>query len=187
MEAKINNEEDFFHSNFVKKNKLFIYGDIDESIPSTIIGPLIELIEKKKKEAEPDPIEVYVNSQGGDLWFAFEIIGWFEYAKTHNVPIHTYVMASAFSAGSLIAVAGHKRFGSSRAHHGLHYASGFDYSDNPIMAKRNEQWSQFVQKELVKIYSKYTKLTDIENKLLPDHYYINGMNLKKYGLIDEML
>lgn len=182
-------KEDFgAKQNFVHNNSFFINGEVDETIAENIIAPLIKEINERKNLANPEPINFYITSYGGYVKDAFDLISWFEYAKKVKVPIHTYVTSVAFSAASLIAVSGHKRFGSVRAFHGLHFARGGDYAHNPDMADRNTQNFKWMQSELVKIYKGRTKLKDIEKLLLADNYMINGGDdLKKYGLIDEII
>ena len=46
------------------------------TIPSEIIAPLIELIEKKSKQSKPDPIEFYITSPGGYLTYCFDKNTW---------------------------------------------------------------------------------------------------------------
>ncbi len=174
--------------NFVSDGNFFINGDIDDTIAKNIIAPLINEINIRRAQATPAPIKVFVTSYGGYVKDAFDIISWFDYAKKVGVPIHTYVTSVAFSAGSLIAVSGHKRFASVRAYHGLHFARGSDYAHNPEMADRNAENFKWMQAQLVKIYKENTKLKDIEKLLLADNYMINGgSNLLKYGLIDELI
>lgn len=174
--------------NFFMDGNFFINGDIDNSMAKSIIAPLINEINNRAKLKNPTPIKIFVTSYGGYIKDAFDIISWFDYAKKQGVSIHTYVTSVAFSAGSLIAVSGHKRFGSTRAYHGLHFARGWDYSHNPIMTERNAQNSKWMQSELVKIYKERTKLKQIEKLLLADNYMINGgSNLLKAGIIDEIL
>lgn len=176
------------NQNFFIDGNFFINGNIDESIAKNIIAPLINEINIRSRHKTPMPINFYITSYGGFVKDAFDIISWFDYAKKVGVPIHTYVTSVAFSAGSLIAVSGHKRFASVRAYHGLHFARGGQYAHNPDMADRNVENFKWMQSQLVQIYKSTTKLKDIEKLLLADNYMINGgANLLKYGLIDELI
>ena len=188
MENKKSSDKDSGKLNFVQNGDFFICGDVDESLPENIIAPLIKEIHSRKGQVSKDPINFYITSYGGNLKDAFDLISWFDYAKKCGVPIHTYVTSVAFSAASLIAVAGHKRFGSVRAFHGLHYARGADYAHNPAMIDRNAENCKWMQAELVKVYKEHTNLKDIDKLLLADNYMINGgKELLKHGLIDEIL
>lgn len=188
-EDKRSNDDEFFLTkrNFVKKNKFFLMGEVDDSFPQEIIAPFIEAVEKRVGKTDPSPIEMYITSFGGELTYCWDLITWMEYAKSKGIPVHTYVTSVAFSAGSLIAVCGSKRFASRRAYHGLHFARGWDYSHNPEMGKRNQDTFNFLQDELVKIYKTNTKLKNIEDKLLADNYCVKGEDLLKYGLIDKFI
>ncbi len=174
--------------NFVADGNFFINGSIDDTIAKNIIAPLINEINIRSKSKTPAPINFYITSYGGYVKDAFDIISWFDYAKKLGVPIHTHVTSVAFSAGSLIAVSGHKRYASVRAYHGLHFARGSDYAHNPEMADRNAENFKWMQAQLVQIYKNKTKLKNIEKLLLADNYMINGgHNLLKFGLIDEII
>jgi ATP-dependent protease ClpP protease subunit len=176
------------NQNFVDNGNFFINGNIDDSIAKNIIAPLVNEINIRSKAKIAAPINFYVTSHGGYVKDAFDIISWFDYAKKLGVPVHTHVTSVAFSAGSLIAVSGHKRFASVRAYHGLHFARGSNYAHNSEMADRNTENFKWQQSQLIKIYRDKTKLKNIEKLLIADNYMINGGDdLLKFGLIDEII
>lgn len=171
--------------NFSKGNNFYIYGDIDYTIPENIIAPMIEYIDRKKDLKDPGDINIYVSSYGGYVQYGFDLISQMEQAKDLGFSVNTYVTSVACSCGSLIAVAGSKRYVSERAYHLLHFMRGSDYAHNPIMSDRNNENAKFWQKQLVDIYKKYTRLKNIEKLLLPDNYMINGASqLIRHGLAD---
>jgi ATP-dependent protease ClpP protease subunit len=56
------------------------------------------------------------------------------------------------------------------------------------MAERNAENFKFLQKEIINIYKKYTKIQKLEEKLLADNYMVNGGEaMLKAGLIDEII
>lgn len=184
-----NYEEDFYRTelNFAKGDNFYIYGDVDESFPKNIIAPFIELVQIKTKEANPSPINIHLSSPGGYVQYCFDLVSWIEYAKLRKVIVNTYVTSVAYSAASVIAVVGSKRFVSRRAQLLIHFARGFDYSHNPEMTERNRQSSDFMQEEMIAIYNKYTKIKDVRKKMLADNFYILGGNeLIKQGFADEL-
>jgi len=175
--------------NYSDKDNFYIYGDIDDTIPNEIISPMRKQLEIKKKEKKPTAINIFLSSYGGVVSYCFEIIGLIEEFKKAGIEVNTYTHSHVCSAASLIAVSGSKRYGGKRAYHLLHFARGNGfYSHNPIMIERNAENFKFLQKELVKIYEQYTKIKDLEEKLLADNYMINGGDaMLKAGLIDEIL
>lgn len=187
---KKNNTEQGTDLNFFDGHNFYIFGEIDSSIPKSIIVPMISFIEKqsKKNEQEMKEMNIYITSYGGDAHYAFDIITHIEFAKSIGIVVNTFVTSVACSAGSLIAVTGSNRFVSKRAYHLLHFMRGWAYSTSPEMTKRNTTNDLFLQDELVKIYQKYTKLKKIEDKLLADNFMINGSDdLIKYGLADKVI
>lgn len=170
-----------------KDNNFFIFGDIDEEFNDIILPAFIESIFANLELKKPDPINLFIKTYGGSRDMAWEMISWIEKAKKNKCPIDTYVNSHVASAGSLIAVCGSTRYVSQRASHLLHYASGWNYSNNPELSKRQLEADIFEQNEITRIYSENTKLTDIPNKLKHDYYILGGKNLIKYGLADIIL
>lgn len=186
-----NNKEQFYFNesnNFCKDGKFFIFDEIGDDFPKTIIAPLIREIDEQLEKSARYPIQFFINSPGGDVSMGLELISLFELAIKNQIEIYTYVQADACSCASLIAVCGSQRFVSTRSSHLIHFARGWDYAHNPEMGKRNQQYFEFLQKELVKIYKTKTKLTDIEQKMLADNFRItSGKELIKFGLADHIL
>ena len=174
--------------NYHQGNNFYIFGNIDDSIPKNIITPFIEAYEKSATKKEPNDLHIYVSSYGGRVDYGFDLITHIERAKSLGVCVNTYVTSVACSCGSLIAVTGSRRYIGERAYHLLHYARGGDYAHNPTMIDRNAENFKFMQRKLVEIYQKYTKLKNIEEKLLADNYMVNGAKACiKVGLADEKL
>ena len=187
-QKSVMNETDDAVMNFSQGNRFYIFGDIDETIPEKIIGPMSLVIEELGKQKHPQPIEVFLSSDGGYAQYALDIIALFHIALSNGILVKTTVTSYAFSAASLIAVSGHVRFASEHAAHMLHFPRGEDYSHNTVMAERNMEHRKFLEQAVLDIYKKQTKVENLEEKLLGDNYFINGgKNLKKYGLIDHIL
>lgn len=174
--------------NFYKDGRFYIHGPIDDSIPQNIIQPLIDEIDKRSELVSPKPIEIFINSPGGDLEYCNEIIGLFKLANARGVGICTFVMAYAASAASMIAVCGNVRYVTRRTRHLLHFARIYEYAHNPEMLQRNLEANKFLQKELVEVYREHTKIKDIEKKLLADNFIITGGKaLIRLGLADQII
>ena len=187
-----NNEETKFlgskgdSQNWAVGNNFYIFDGVDDSFPRDIIAPFIEAAEKQRGKAEPQTLHLWITSPGGYVKYGFDLIAHMERAVADGIPVYTYVTSEACSCGSLIAVAGSKRFIGERAYHLLHFMRGADYAHNPIMLERNYENGKFWQQKLVEIYRKYTKIKDIEEKLLADNYMVNGAKACiKLGIADE--
>lgn len=96
---------------------------------------LLSLIEKddkgeaKEKEYKREPIKIYINSYGGNLYDMWSLIDIILNSKT---PIYTYCKGYAMSAGFKIFLAGHKRFVSKHATLLYHQLSGWTGGHNAI-------------------------------------------------------
>lgn len=96
---------------------------------------LLSLIEKddkgeaKEKEYKREPIKIYINSYGGNLYDMWSLIDIILNSKT---PIYTYCTGYAMSAGFKIFLAGHKRFVSKHATLLYHQLSGWTGGNNAI-------------------------------------------------------
>lgn len=190
MSKEIDNYDDDLYKtelNFTKGDNVYIYGDVDETFPKNIIAPFIELVQTKVKESNPTAINIHISSPGGLVHYCFDLISWMEYAKKKGIVINTYVTSTAYSTASVIAVVGTNRYVSRRAQLLIHFARGFDYSHNPEMTERNKQSFDFLQNEMIGVYTKYTKIKDVRKKLLADNFYISGgQELIKQGFADEL-
>ena len=185
-------EENIPSQNFAEGNNFYIYSSIDDTFGRDILAPFTSKVsEMSGKSCGCSPqkvINIYISSYGGRLNYTFDLIALIEKAKKENIEVATYVTSNACSGASLIAVAGSKRYISSRAFHLLHYARGGDFSHNPEMIVRNTENGLFTQGELIKIYKKYTKVKGLEKKLLADNYMINGgEECIKLPLADELI
>lgn len=173
--------------NWAEGNNFYIFDVIDDEFPSQIIVPFIEAVKKQNNKVDKEIMNIYITSPGGYVKYGFDLIAHIERAKAKGIQVNTYVTSEACSCGSLIAVTGSKRYIGERAYHLLHFMRGGDYAHNPIMAQRNAENHKFWQAKLVEIYKKYTKVKDIEEKLLADNFMVNGSAACiKAGLADKV-
>lgn len=69
----------------------------------------------------PKPINLYIDSYGGQVYQCFGLLG---IMKSSKIPIHTIVTGCAMSCGFLISIAGHKRYGYPKSTYLYHQVSG---------------------------------------------------------------
>lgn len=105
-----------------EENTFFI-NDVDDNLERDIVVPLIREIEKQSK-LKDGRIDLWVNSYGGYAHLAFQIVSLMELAKRNGVLVRTMVSSLAYSAGSVIAIAGTPghRYIDKDAEHLLHLA-----------------------------------------------------------------
>ena len=87
------------YSRLMKERVVFFTGTVEQNMCNVMIAQLLFL------EAEnPDqPINMYINSEGGNVYDGFAVYDVMQYIKC---PVATYVTGMAASMGSFIAQAG---------------------------------------------------------------------------------
>jgi len=135
---------------------------------------------------QPNPIKLYVDSYGGEVYQCLGLLGIMEKSK---IPIHTIVTGCAMSCGFLISIAGHERFGFPGSTFLYHSVSSGSFGTTKQMEE-----DIIETKRLQKIIEKHTlKNTDITKDELRDIYekkidwFIDSKQAKKLGVIDEII
>lgn len=132
---------------------------------------------------ETIPIYLHINSNGGEIFEAFNAIDTIQACK---VPIYTILEGATASAGTLMSVVGTKRYIRSSAYMLIHQLS------STCWGKMSEIEDEFKNlKELMDrikdIYKKYSKIPKKElTDLLKHDLWLNSEKSLKYGLVDEI-
>ena len=136
------------------------------------------------KSAEPNPIILRINSNGGTITSAFQVI---DKMKSSKLPVHTIVEGCAASAATLISICGTKRFITKRAYMLIHQLS------SGVIGKHAEIEDELkncnlMMDDIKKLYKNHTKMSKSTMKkfLLRDLLWKSGECLK-HGLVDEII
>lgn len=142
-------------------------------------------VNKNKKISQ---IQIFCNSNGGELHPTFSLIDVIERSK---IPVYTIASGITASAGLLISMAGHKgcRIGLPRSvylSHSFSTWAGGTYYD----MKAADRHHQILITHMVDHYIAYTKfktVKEITNKLLDKtDYWFNAKEALDMGFIDEI-
>lgn len=127
------------------------------------------------------PIQIFINSPGGDLITTFQIIDAIQCSRT---PVHTIVTGSAYSGGFFIGIAGHKRYAFPHASFMFHEGSNLNYGD----AHKVIQQTEFYETLLKQLKTHVLKSTTISAAVYEEHkkddWYFTAKKALKYGVID---
>lgn len=178
---KINKPTNFFHN-----GRFFIHGGFDETISTEIIPNLVSEIEAKKKSKGAE-IEIYVNSFGGYLHEALNVIGLMERAKCEGIVVKTYVYGIASSAGSIVAMAGTKgnRYVGPYALHLCHLGrESSGWVSNEIEHDRANEWIKKNFENVRILYRKYAKVKNLDRLIRDDGLRFVGEEIIQNGLAD---
>lgn len=83
------------------RREIWIDGDITDHTLRDVVRGMMQM-----SKHSPHPIEVYVNSNGGDVSSGLGIADYFRYLTNKSFVVPTKVMGVAYSAGALISSAG---------------------------------------------------------------------------------
>lgn len=142
--------------------------------------------ESEKKDFQRKPIQLYVNSYGGnirDMWALIDII---QQSKT---PIYTYCTGYAMSAAFIIFIAGHKRYATKHAvfmYHQMYRETQGNYQD--LVEKRKEDDYMNLQIEnytMERTKFSAERLKEIREKKMD--VYIHPDEAMELNIIDEII
>ena len=179
-----------------KARNLYLPKQVDQASMNELTKSIIEINEDdahlKKLYAvyglnyDPKPINIYIDSYGGQVYQCFGLIGVMERSETK---IHTIVTGAAMSCGFIILINGHKRFAYRHATPLYHQvSSGFfgkvkDLEEKLEETKRLQKKIEDMTLRLTKISKK--KLSDIlKNKI---DWFMTADSALELGVIDEIL
>lgn len=133
---------------------------------------------------ERKPIQIYINTPGGDLNAVFSIISSIKISKT---PVHTINIGTAYSGGFFICLVGHKRYGLRDTSFMFHEGAAMDEGDSHKILQHIE----FYKHQLVRlkdIVISNSKITDEEyEKHKKDDWFMSAEDAITNGVIDEII
>lgn len=190
---------------YVINNEIHFNSEINSKTGAKLIDKLLGLQEKIIKQSkkinkeyeekikeedvyfsiEYKPILLYITTYGGSLHQSFAIVDTIENMK---VPVHTICKGNVMSGGTIISLAGKKRYMTRNSYiliHELRTYSGYvKYSE----VVENLENLNVLMKGLKEYYVRKTNMTmdEIEEQLKRDVLWDATICLEK-GLIDEIL
>lgn len=179
-----------------KERKLFFSKQVNqESIEKLskdiiLINESDRLLEKIYKVYDlvyiPKPIEIYIDSYGGNVYQAMGLVGIIDKSIT---PVHTICTGVAMSCGFIILIHGHKRFCYEHGTPLYHQVSGSsdgkveDIEQYLIEAKR-------LQNKIEEMTIRKTKITKQqldENRAKKIDWYVTAKEAKDLKVVDEII
>jgi ATP-dependent Clp protease protease subunit len=176
---------------YSKNNHIYFNTEVDKNS----IEKLIAILEDKNTEyeklklnkliktMEPMPIYLHITSYGGDLLMCFKAI---DCIKRSQIPVYTIVEGYAASAGSMMAVAGKKKYMTAHSTILMHQLSSGVIGKFAEMVDEVESCSMFMD-NIVKLYFDNSKMSrkTIEKQLKHDSWWSSEKCLQE-GLVDSL-
>lgn len=170
---------------------LVISSVIDEEIARELVYKIMRINDidaynsSLDKDYVPDPIEMFINSAGGDVYAGFSIISAMNMSHT---PIITYAMGQVFSMALVIFASGHYRVASIYSrfmYHSVQYGSGGDIIDHEDTLKETKNMQKIYDDVLL---GKSKISNDILEKVknLKKNYYFSPQRALSFGITDSI-
>jgi len=173
----------------LKQRKIFLNDYVTEDSIFECIYYLHRLMDLDNKTGEKEPIEIYVNSNGGLLTECMGLISLIEQMKDDGYCIITINSSKAYSAGFFISLVGSIRKSYRRAEYMYHSLSAgtIDTLQNMIEDVEHFKKSQAELHSLVKKYSNIPidELAELDRCKIDKFYTPEEM--LKYNAIDIIL
>jgi ATP-dependent Clp protease protease subunit len=179
-----------------KKRDLFFTKQVDQASIGELTQKIIEINQDDdhlKKlysvynlDYKPDPIKIYIDSYGGQVYQCFGLLSVMDRSVT---PIHTIVTGCAMSCGFMILISGHKRYAHKLSTPLYHQVSGGAYGKIKDMEERVEE-AKRLQKQLEEIVKDKTLITKKKlHEILETQkdWYMTSKEAKELGVIDKIL
>lgn len=167
----------------------FYIGEFDETMEESLMIPLT-LAVRQQANLLDGRLDLFINSYGGNAHMLMHVLELLEMAKRNGVVVRTIVTGAAYSAGSMLAVAGSEgeRYIGKDASHLVHYGNtGASADTTPLQAQRMHDANQAFFKYVIKHYKQYCNIPNLEANLLDDNWYINASKAKSWGMADKYI
>lgn len=185
--GKIECYEDVLDSvNFT--DRMILVDDISVEVGRSVSG-MIQFYNQMDRQLgiapeDRQPIKLYVDSNGGNVFAALSIIDAIELSET---PVYTINTGTAFSAGCLILVAGHKRFAYPNSTFLIHEGSTGAYHDAGKFRNYAHFYEQMLDRTKDLLLSK-TKITEEQyNEKRNDDWWFFPEEALELGVCDEIV
>ena len=170
------------YSRLLKDRIVFIGTPIDDHIANLVIAQLLFLqMEDGKKD-----ISIYINSPGGSVTAGLAIYDTMQFL---TCDVTTYCLGMAASMGAVLLAAGTKgkRFALPNSDIMIHQVSG-GAQGQASDVERTVEYMFKLKKRLIRILSQHTGKPEeqVHNDSDRD-YYMNAVEAKAYGLVDEVI
>jgi ATP-dependent protease ClpP protease subunit len=178
-------------------NHIFFYQEIDKNSAASLNRQLTEMyfsiLHTMLNSGLVKPvIHLHLNSPGGEMFATFSILRTLESIKKGLEPlyipceVYTYIEGESSSGGSLISIAGTKRFINSCSSVLIHNAiSGAE--GKPSQFEDHIANTRMLVGKMKEVYIKYTKILPEQlDKMLEHDCYIDANECLEYGIVDHI-
>ena len=188
--------DDKIEDNNQSPNEYYLYSDITVN---SVMG-LLKFIKNAEKrwnnfllenfdiveKADPKPLKIYINSEGGEIFAAIPLI---DAITNSKIPIHTYIEGIAASAASLISMSGHKRYITTNSFMLIHeLRTGVEGTYSNLTDERDN--CDKLMSVITNFYKKKTEdkfSNEMLQSILKRDIILSSNECLAFGLVDEIV
>ena len=177
--------QDRIENAFLDNHIHFLSGDIQEE---NILGAMQWILYENTISTDSSPLNLYVNSIGGDL---YQALGLIDVMRLSRRPIHTIGVGAIMSAGFLIFASGTKgqRYITKNCGIMCHqYSDTYEGKHHDLKSFTKE--AELTNQRMLSILQDASGLSarEVKSKLLsPSDVWMNANELVKLGIADHIL
>jgi len=142
------------------------------------------IIDKDKAVEERMPINIYINTLGGDTDCCLGICSSILASIT---PVYTWNIGKAYSSGFIILLCGTKRFGFKHSQYLFHLGYAYKSGDYHKFMDFADYYPTYIKDNIKKLVLDHSELTEEGfNSLIKDDWWFSSEEALSYGFIDEI-
>lgn len=182
-DRSIYNEIDYGVS--INDSIIYLHGDI-------VLGNLFDFVSKvrlilshRPEEKSNDPINLLINSNGGDV---YEALGIIDYVENLSVPVNVIARGRAISAGAMILCCGTGLRAASRNTTIMVHEASAEIFGKTADIKANADHIDELEEDFYKMMAKKTKQNEeFWRKACRKDYYMSATKALELGIIDKIV
>ena len=173
----------------VNQRKILINENITENTAMEVLYYLSKIKSIDEQLGTKDDIEIYIDTNGGEVFAAFSVVDMIEQMKKDGYNIITINMAKAFSAGFLIVLSGSIRKAFSRSRYMLHDVSYATWGKTQQMREDIEE-TEIIRDMCFELIQKYCNISEEQIKYWIDRKvdkFFSAKEMLELKGVDEIL
>lgn len=173
----------------VNQRKILINENITENTAMEVLYYLSKIKSIDEQLGTKDDIEIYVDTNGGEVFAAFSVVDMIEQMKKDGYNIITINMSKAFSAGFLIVLSGSTRKAFSRSRYMLHDVSYATWGKTQQMREDIEE-TEVIRNMCFELIQKYCDISEEQIKYWIDRKvdkFFSAKEMLELKGVDEIL
>ena len=169
----------------IDESVIYMHGDIMLGSLFDFISKVRIILKNRPEEKAQEPINLLINSNGGDV---YEALGIIDYIESLSVPVNIIARGRAMSAAAMILACGTgKRIASKLTTIMLHEASAEIFGKSADI-KANADHIDGLENDFYTMMAEKTGQTeDFWRKSCRKDFYISAARAKELGVIDEVI